>query len=210
MTGPTLLVIAKQPQPGRVKTRLIGPCTPEQAAALAAAALADTLATLDAVPAADKVLLLAGTLPPRPGWRIVTQSGGGLDQRLAAGFEAVTGPALLVGMDTPQLRPEQLAFDAGQFDACLGPAADGGYWAIGFADPARARECIVGVPMSQDHTGAEQLRRLQRAGLRVQLLPELVDVDTADSARAVAAAAPATRFARLWREIDTIPDPVRR
>jgi glycosyltransferase A (GT-A) superfamily protein (DUF2064 family) len=54
----TLLVIAKQPVPGRVKTRLVPPCTHEQAAALAEAALADTLRTVLMAPAARRVLVL--------------------------------------------------------------------------------------------------------------------------------------------------------
>ena len=53
----TLLVIAKQPVPGRVKTRLVPPCTYEQAAALAEAALADTLHTVLTVPAGRRVLV---------------------------------------------------------------------------------------------------------------------------------------------------------
>lgn len=84
----TLLVIAKSPAPGRVKTRLTPPCTPEQAAALAEAALADTLATLGRVPAGRRLLVLdgeAGSWLP-PGWQVVPQRGGGLDVRLAAAF----------------------------------------------------------------------------------------------------------------------------
>jgi hypothetical protein len=99
-------------------------------------------------------------------------------------------------MDTPQLRPAELdAFDPHRYDACLGPATDGGYWAIGFADPRVASAAITGVPMSTDTTGAYQLRRLERLGLRTQLLAELTDVDTIESARSVAAAAPDTQFA---------------
>jgi len=200
----TLLVIAKQPVPGRVKTRLIGSCTATQAAGLAAAALADTLQALQDFPSVDKVILLdgdpAGLVPA--GWRVLPQQPGGLDRRLAAGFAAVPdGPALLVGMDTPQLSAELLCFDPSRYDACLGPAADGGYWTIGFREPARARDCIPGVPMSSPDTGAEQHRRLVAGGLAVQPLATLTDVDTESSADQVAGAAPETRFASRWREI---------
>ena len=200
----TLLVIAKQPVPGRVKTRLIGSCTATQAAGLAAAALADTLQALQDFPSVDKVILLdgdpAGLVPA--GWRVLPQQPGGLDRRLAAGFAAVPdGPALLVGMDTPQLSAELLCFDPSRYDACLGPAADGGYWTIGFREPARARDCIPGVPMSSPDTGAEQHRRLVAGGLAVQPLATLTDVDTESSADQVACAAPETRFASRWREI---------
>jgi glycosyltransferase A (GT-A) superfamily protein (DUF2064 family) len=200
----TLVVIAKQPVPGRVKTRLIGACTPAEAAALAGCAVADTLAALRDFPCQEKVILLDGApddwLPA--GGRVLPQVTGGLDERLAAGFDALpAGPALLVGMDTPQLHAGLLAFDPARYDSCLGLAADGGFWAIGFADPSRGRDCIAGVPMSTAHTGAEQRRRLVAAGLRVQQLPTLTDVDTADTAELVARLAPQTSFARRWRQI---------
>jgi rSAM/selenodomain-associated transferase 1 len=219
MSGPpsadaTLIVIAKAPVPGRSKTRLTPPCTPEQAAALAEAALADTLHAVLATPAARRVLVLEGEpgawLPA--GFEVVPQRGDGLDERLAAGFfdavgpvgDAATasggrGPALLVGMDTPQVTPADLAagwaaLTAPGTDAVLGHAPDGGYWAIGLRvqDPA----LFVGVPMSTESTGRDQEARLREHGLAVALLPELRDVDRIDDARAVAALAPQSRFAR--------------
>jgi glycosyltransferase A (GT-A) superfamily protein (DUF2064 family) len=200
----TMLVIAKKPIPGRVKTRLIGHCTAEEAAELAYCALLDTLSELREFPCKERVILLDGTagdwLPT--GWRVIDQVKGGLDERLSAGFDAIPdGPALLVGMDTPQLRAGQLDFDPDRYDACLGLATDGGFWTIGFADPRRARSCIQDVPMSTDRTGAEQLARLRAAGLSVQQLETLTDVDTADSAATVAELAPRTSFARRWNEI---------
>ena len=81
-----LLVIAKEPVAGRVKTRLCPPFSPAEAAELAAASLADTLETLLALPARRRVLVLDGRpgdwVPP--GFEVVPQSGGGLDERLAA------------------------------------------------------------------------------------------------------------------------------
>lgn len=208
-TGPdrlarrTLLVIAKEPVPGRVKTRLSPPCTPEQAAGLAAAALADTFAAVAAAPAARRVALLEGApgdwLPA--GFEIRRQAGGGLDERIAAAFADAAaadpaGPVLLVGMDTPQLTPADLAADPGR-DAWFGPAADGGFWALGLARPDGA--LVRGVPMSRDDTGLLQLARLRAAGLDVGVLATLRDVDTAEDAASVAARAPGTRFAAAWR-----------
>ena len=138
-----------------------------------------------------------------PGWRVVAQVSGGLDARLAAAFAAANGPTVLVGMDTPQLRADQLtAFGHERFDACIGLAADGGFWAIGFADPAVAARVIPGVPMSRDDTGARQCERIRAAGLSLQVLDELVDVDTAVEAHAVAMSAPDTEFARSWAKIN--------
>jgi glycosyltransferase A (GT-A) superfamily protein (DUF2064 family) len=203
----SLVVIAKQPLPGRVKTRLIGDFTPDEAAGLARAALLDTLTALADVPCEHRVLLLDGSptgwIPQ--GWSVLAQVAGTLDIRIAAGFDALAGgAAVLVGMDTPQLRPEHLAFDAKRYDACLGLAHDGGFWAIGFAEPHRAGEIVRGVPMSTPHTGSNQYQRLLDAGLRVQLLPTLTDVDTPATARAVALGVPHTRFGRLWRQYVTV------
>lgn len=195
----TLVVIAKRPDPGRVKTRLMPALTADGAAALAAAALTDTLDVVDRTAPARRLLAFAGDPAGwhRPGWELVAQPEGGLDVRLAAAFAAAApGPALVVGMDTPQLRPDLLSgFDPDRFDAALGPATDGGYWAIGLTDPARADAALLGVPMSTSRTGAVQHARLRDLGLRVQRLPELTDVDHVEDAVTVAAQAPGTRFA---------------
>jgi len=210
---PTLLVIAKEPAPGRVKTRLIPARTPEEAAALAEAALADTLATLDAVPAGERVLILDGRPGPwlPSGWRVVPQVEGGLDLRLAAAFTRVRQdvPAFLVGMDTPQIAGEQVASPlspAGRrgVDAWFGPAADGGFWALGLARPELAARLLPGVPMSTDRTGEVLLARMEAAGLRVHRLPELTDVDTAETADLVASLVPGSRFGALWSALPAV------
>ncbi|OIK07570.1 TIGR04282 family arsenosugar biosynthesis glycosyltransferase [Streptomyces monashensis] len=196
----TLLVIAKEPLPGRVKTRLTPPFTPQEAARLAEAALADTLHAVAAAPATRRILVLDGTpgdwLPS--GFEVLPQCAGGLDERLADAFAHCAGPALLIGMDTPQVTPELLTVDFTGCDAWFGPAQDGGFWALGLAAPDPA--LLRGVPMSTPKTGAVQRERLLAAGLRVRDLPRLRDVDTAADARAVAALAPHGRFAaRLAR-----------
>ncbi|MFJ8629380.1 DUF2064 domain-containing protein [Streptomyces sp. NPDC093568] len=189
----TLLVIAKEPRPGRVKTRLTPPFTPEEGAVLAEAALADTLDAVARTPARRRVLVLDGRPGPwlPPGFDVVPQCAGGLDERLADAFAGCDGPALLIGMDTPQVTPELLTVDWAECDAYFGPAEDGGFWALGLAEPDPA--LLRGVPMSVPHTGAVQRARL--AGLRVRELPRLRDVDTAYDAELVAEAAPGGRFA---------------
>jgi rSAM/selenodomain-associated transferase 1 len=196
-----LLVMAKAPVPGLVKTRLCPPCTPSQAADLAAAALADTLATVDATPTRSRILVLAGALgsvPPR--FQVVTQRGNLLGERLAAAYADTARPGLasfLVGMDTPQLSPDLLslalrALDSA--DAVLGLAADGGWWGLGLRDPRHA-EVLIDVPMSTATTGTRTLAALTSRGLRVEALPVLRDVDTMADAVAVARQAPTSRFA---------------
>ena len=88
---PALIVIAKEPVPGRVKTRLVPPLTERQAAEVAGAALWDTMRVAAGVPAAGLWLAFDGD-PARwvpEGWRTVAQPPGGLDERIAAAFAAV-------------------------------------------------------------------------------------------------------------------------
>jgi glycosyltransferase A (GT-A) superfamily protein (DUF2064 family) len=199
----TLVVIAKEPVPGLVKTRLTPPCTPSAAARIAEASLADTLDVVAATPAKRRVLALAGR-PGRwlpDGFDVVPQVSGTLDVRIAGVLAAVRGPMVLVGMDTPQVTPDLLlACDFAAHEAWLGRAEDGGFWALGLARPAP--ELVRGVPMSVPHTYAAQLERLEKAGLSVGQLPVLRDVDTWPDALAVADLAPATAFART---IATLP-----
>ncbi|WP_250036397.1 TIGR04282 family arsenosugar biosynthesis glycosyltransferase [Paractinoplanes maris] len=198
-----IVVLAKTPVPGRVKTRLCPPCTPEQAARIAAAALGDTLDAVGATPAAARILAVEGGLAAPAGWGRVTQRGGPLGERLAYAYAdtAVPGRAsLLIGMDTPQAGPALLAralewLAADDVDAVLGPAADGGWWALGLRDPAHA-QVLRDVPMSTPATGALTRAALTARGLRIATLPVLTDVDTMTDAHAVAALCPrGSRFA---------------
>ncbi|WP_327342287.1 DUF2064 domain-containing protein [Streptomyces europaeiscabiei] len=195
----TLLVIAKDPAPGRGRTRLTPPYTPREADASAEAALADTLRTLLRTPAHRRLLVPDGTPGPLlpPGFDVVPQAKGGLDERIADAFaHRGDGPALLVGMDTPQLTPDLLSgVGRDGHDAWFGPAADGGFWALGLADPARAGSVVRGVPMSTHRTGAIQRSRLAEAGPAVADLPVPRDVDTAaDAAQVAACCPPGSRF----------------
>jgi hypothetical protein len=201
----TLVVLAKRPVPGLVKTRLMPAVSAVAAADLAAACLSDTLDRAEHVPARQRLLAFDGDPSgwARPGWRIAAQPDGNLDERICAAFdESGPGSAILVGMDTPHLRAAQLAvFDTGRYDCCLGPAADGGYWAIGFRDARRARSAIAGVTMSSTDTARDQLDRLGQLRLHVQLLSELIDIDTIEDAAAVAALDPTTGFASRYRQV---------
>ncbi|MCW3011758.1 MAG: glycosyltransferase [Solirubrobacterales bacterium] len=208
MSAEVLIVIAKAPVAGRSKTRLCPPCTPEQAAALAQAALEDTLAAVLATPARRRVLVLEGEpgawLPD--GFEVLPQRGDGLEERLAAAFDDVGEAAFLVGMDTPQLTEAHLisGLEAlGTAPSVFAPAEDGGYWGIGLRTPdARVFD---GVPMSTDDTGVRQRERLEALGLGIVDLPGLLDVDTIADARTVAQLAPQTRFARALAEM-RLPD----
>jgi rSAM/selenodomain-associated transferase 1 len=198
--GPHLLVMAKAPVPGRVKTRLVPPCTPDQAAGIAAAALADTLDAVARCGAARRVLSLDGApgewLPP--GFDVVAQRGATFAERLTSAWLHAGGPGVQIGMDTPQLTAADLdsaldTLDVRAPDAVLGPARDGGWWAIGFRRAHRG--AFRGVPMSTPDTGRLQRAQLAALGLGVVDLDTRSDVDTFADAVEVAAAAPAGRFA---------------
>lgn len=199
--------MAKEPVPGRVKTRLCPPCTPEEAAAVAEAALADTLdACCRAGP--DRVVVALDGSPgdwAPPGVTFVDQGEGPFDQRLARAWTHVGGPTLQIGMDTPQVTSDLLGqalvtlSDPGH-DAIFGPAEDGGWWALGLAVPDPS--LLLGVPTSRADTGTGQLRRLLAAGRRTRLLVVLRDVDTWTDARAVAASVPATAFAGVVARVE--------
>ncbi|MCS5723852.1 DUF2064 domain-containing protein [Herbiconiux sp. CPCC 203407] len=209
----TIVVIAKECVAGRVKTRLHPPLTLEQAAEVAAASLADTLEFVSSLPADRRVIAFAGTQLPSEahGFDVIPQVEGDLDVRLGAVFDAVEGPMILIGMDTPQLTREHLDYVLGDWssdaatgpDAWFGPASDGGWWGLALREPTG--DVLRGVPMSRDDTGALQLASLGAAGLRVGFLPEVNDVDTYQDALEVAALAPGTRFAQALSAIPVTP-----
>jgi rSAM/selenodomain-associated transferase 1 len=205
-----MVVLAKSPQPGQVKTRLQPAFSPEEAAALAAAAIRDTLDVVAELGPRSTVVAWDGAAVPwlPRGVSVMRQRGRGLDERLEHVFEDVLasagdGPALLVGMDTPQLRPADLDVEWDGHDAVLGPAGDGGFWAIGMR--RHVPGAILGTPMSTADTGARQLARLRAKGLDVGVLPLQRDVDEPADAAAVAALAPWTRFARLHQRLVDAP-----
>ena len=193
-----VLVLAKEPVPGRVKTRLCPPLSHHGAAAVATAAIEDTLEVVRAVPVARRILVLDGSYEAA-GFEQRAQVEGPMDVRLAAAFDGADPalPTLLIGMDTPQLTVALLrqAVEAlVAHPAVLGLAPDGGWWALGLQRPDGA--LLRGVATSREDTGARQRERLVQAGLTPYALPQLRDVDDVHDARAAALLAPHGRFAR--------------
>ncbi len=199
----TVIVLAKEPMAGRVKTRLQTAFSAIDAAALAGSAITDTLRAVRASKATRTVLAWEGDPAGwGAGFEVVTQPAGSLNDRLAAAFTAVGGdaPTLLIGMDTPQVTPAHLDVDWGGADAAIGLCEDGGFWAIGLrsVDPDRV---FAGIAMSTDRTGAAQLARLAALDLEVLLLPPMRDVDRPSDAEAVAARFPWLDFAARYRTL---------
>lgn len=211
-----VLVMAKAPVAGRVKTRLGADVGQEVAAQVAAAALLDTLeAATAAVGPAGCHLALDGDLDEAvsgeelrralAGWTVTAQRGDGFAERLVSAHDDA-GPGLVVqvGMDTPHATPELLAAaaaplqaDEPAYDAVLGPADDGGWWVLARRDPA-VTTVLADVEMSTERTGADTRDALAGAGWRVATTVALRDVDEVADADAVAELAPTGRFAAAW------------
>jgi glycosyltransferase A (GT-A) superfamily protein (DUF2064 family) len=227
-----LLVVAKAPVAGLAKTRLCPPATPGQAADIAAAALLDTLDAALASTASAVVVALTGDLREAArgaelavalsGTTLIRQRGDGFGDRLAnAHLDTAAAhpgtPVLQIGMDTPQLRsPDGMSVLDGALvslergcPALLGPALDGGWWALGLADPRHAT-VLRDVAMSRPDTGVRTSAALAAAGLAVDRLPALSDVDTAGDARSVAAGTPGGRFSAAVHAVFGQPAEARR
>lgn len=182
----TVAVIAKEPVAGRVKTRLVPPLSDSEAAEVASASLADTIVAVDSTVADDpsirRLLYFDGEqdswLPT--GWDGLDQCSGSLGERLAQLFRQLDGPAVVFGMDTPQLDTVAIrsALDAVQSsatDSVIGPACDGGYWTIGFN--RHVPGAFDGVPMSASDTAVKQREVLSALGLSVRTIAKMRDID---------------------------------
>lgn len=176
--------------------------------------------TVRATPGVTPVLALHGRLADAEeaaeltaataGWQILPQRGTDLGDRLANAHADVADdypgrPVLQIGMDTPQLTSAQLDAAVHRLtltDAVLGPAIDGGWWALGLHNP-RYAAVLRAVPMSTALTGHHTIVALRNGGLRVDPLPLLRDVD--EWADALAVAASTSGDASTW-STDVIAD----
>jgi rSAM/selenodomain-associated transferase 1 len=200
MTDPrrALVVIAKEPVPGAVKTRLAPSLGADGAARAAAAMLADTLAVMAQVDAEPWVCFAPPGAHARmarlaPGCRLLAQVEGDLGDRLAACFAALLdGGAervVIAAADTPHVprATYQAAFALlDQADVVLGPTVDGGYYLVGAK--TALPELFVGVPMGTDAVLQMTIQRAVQRGLRVATLPMLRDLDRLEDLRAALAA----------------------
>jgi glycosyltransferase A (GT-A) superfamily protein (DUF2064 family) len=211
VTDPAILVMAKAPIPGRVKTRLCPPCTPLLAARIAQAALGDTL---DAALGTGRTVVVAldGPTGPwlPPGVEVFAQRGAGFDERLTNAWADFGRAGVQIGMDTPQVSISLLCDALATLDdapSALGLALDGGWWVLALRAPHP--ECFVGIEMSRADTGAQQWDRLVALGLDPQPLTPLRDIDTWANALEVADHSPegtalrtiaAVGAARAWQD----------
>jgi rSAM/selenodomain-associated transferase 1 len=193
---PALIVFAKEPVPGRVKTRLAAALGPERAAELYSAFVWDPCERLVAAGFQPEIAAdpdpespFFGDLAARLCLRVVPQGPGDLGDRMAAALkrhlDGGAERALLIGTDLPTLPPDHLKAAARALGPdtplVLGPATDGGYYLVGahraaLADwPRIAKRLFTGIPWSE---GDVLHRTLTRAkGLKLALAPAWYDVD---------------------------------
>ncbi len=187
-----LIIFAKRPSPGRVKTRLVPHLAPEEAAELYRRMLLDILAKTGQMADVDKFLFyeqgagvaeyFAATV--RGGF-ICPQVGEGMGERLEAAFGHVFrrgyGEVAVIGTDSPDLPVSfmERAFEllrSPAVDAVFGPAEDGGYYLL--AMTRLHRELFRDIPWSTGEVLEQSLARAAEAGLATALLPLWHDIDT--------------------------------
>lgn len=184
-----LLVFAKVPRPGDVKTRLTPVLTPAEAARLYEAFLTDALALYDTLDVAVR-LYLAPPLPDdRPSWvpdgiPVRGQEGTGLGARMLQAFRDAFDDGydrpVVVGTDHPTLpaafvRQSFAALEA-PCSLCIGPSADGGFYLLGMTDPYP--QLFEGMSYSHDSVFADTLARIGTTDAQPTVLPRWYDVDT--------------------------------
>ena len=205
--GPVLGIVARQPLPGRVKTRLTPPLSPREACALYETALRESVARFAAGPF-QPVLCWTGRrrwfVRAFPGTPLLWQGGGDLGARLeritAALFAAGGGPVAVAGSDSPDLPLPLMERALGalrEADAAVVPSADGGYALLAMNRPAP--HLFSGIPWSTAEVLAATRRRAAEHGLRLAVTDPWDDLDDRDSLARLLARSPECATARHAR-----------
>jgi rSAM/selenodomain-associated transferase 1 len=180
-------LFARAPEAGRVKTRLSPALPPRLACDLYRGLLGDAIDVLASARSEDRTLFVAGDghagIEAGGGVRVEPQVGRDLGERLENAFAGLLrgdgDRAVIFGADCPALSPAVIdrAFAAlEREDAVVAPARDGGYALIGLR--RLTAELFRGIDWSTDRVMAQTLERARSAGLRVDRLETLDDLDT--------------------------------
>jgi hypothetical protein len=194
-------VMTKAPRPGQVKTRLVPPFTPKEAAGLNVCFLRDTANAITAAIARGKAARGVGVYTPDGAeaayenilpedFFLIPQRGGSFGERLyfaaadllKCGFSSVC----LIDSDSPTVGPEIFVQAVEFLDSpgdcvVLGPSDDGGYYLIGLKEPHR--EMFERIDWSTDQVFDQTMERVKRIGVGVKLLPMCYDVDDSATLR---------------------------
>jgi rSAM/selenodomain-associated transferase 1 len=190
-----LTLFAKAPLPGRVKTRLTPPLSPEQAAEFHWACVCDAWEKIEQVTVSSRYFfsdnLRAERESPAGPEQLALQRGADLGDRMFNCFQDLRARGhnrmLIVGSDSPTLPfayIQQGLAALERVDVVIGPSEDGGYYAIGCRQPYP--QMFAGVPWSSGDTLARTEANLRALGLSVHYLPPWYDVDTAGDLKRLA------------------------
>ena len=192
-----LIVFAKAPIPGEVKTRLCPPLDPDEAASLHGTLVLDAVerakglagASLYVAGAPDLAHPFFKVLEGRYGAKLLPQRGPDLGARMKwamqDAFEQGAEDVLLTGTDLPTLPRARLMESLTlikKHDVVLGPTADGGYYLIGLRKMVPA--LFEGIGWSTASVFADTKKKIEDAGLSLGLLPECRDLDTLEDLKA--------------------------
>jgi hypothetical protein len=189
-----IAVMAKQPEPGKVKTRLCPPLTPGQASDLYEAFFIDTVSLVSEIVGADTFIsydpdsareFFSGMLSTP--MKCIPQGPGDLGARLSRVSREVFlrgyRKLVILASDTPHLPQDfiRLAFARlDDIDVVLGPCDDGGYYLIG--SRRHSPDLFVGIPWSTSHVLDRTIERANDAEITWDLLPPCYDIDTWEDA----------------------------
>lgn len=210
MHNKALLIFAKQPVPGQVKTRLVPYLTATEASELFDAMIADTVHVAGQVPETDRMLFYSGddqcgnyfrnSFPELPLFRQEGEDlGARMERALETVFRAGYMAAVVIGTDAPHLPPAVVTeafrlLEHGAAEAVFGPAKDGGYYLIGMKRVHA--ELFRGVSWGTGDVFRQTMAKAERLGLKSEKLPVWNDIDTVDdlaSLREPGSSAPLTR-----------------
>jgi rSAM/selenodomain-associated transferase 1 len=179
-----LIIFAKSPEAGNVKTRLAGHLDDAERLRLYTSMLEGTVGKLRSIPEADTLICYVGDKEyfTKFGLKLFPQSEGDLGERMHLAMKKLLdegyGKAVLVGVDIPGLTPAIIreAFKLlSDHDAVFGPASDGGYYLVGLKAPNR--EIFTGIEWSTNTTLKQTLAKAKAAGLKITITDILSDVD---------------------------------
>ncbi|MDH5428200.1 MAG: TIGR04282 family arsenosugar biosynthesis glycosyltransferase [Nitrospirota bacterium] len=186
-----LIVFAKAPVVGQVKTRLCPPLTPDEAASLHGSLVLDLLERCQSLQGCDRILAGAptpdhpffGAMKTRFKIPIWEQVGEDLGVRMSHAFQSALGSpyqsAIIIGTDIPGITAPLMTTACKSLhdhDLVLGPTVDGGYYLIGLRSPVP--ELFAGIPWSTETVCSLTQEKAQALGLSVKMLPMLRDLDT--------------------------------
>lgn len=191
-----LVIFAKAPRLGTVKSRLAADLGDVEALRIYRQLAAQTMRPLSRDPRWQTTLALTPDRHALSGFRWsspklgrLAQGGGDLGARLGRIYRDLSaGPVVFIGTDLPDINTEKVAraFKAlGHHDAVIGPTNDGGYWLIGFRRRPKIATAFDNIRWSSEHTMADTIRNIKSEiqHPQIKMLEQLDDIDDIESYR---------------------------